>query len=178
MADPFIAEVRMIGFTYAPKGWAYCDGQILPIAQNTALFSLVGTMYGGNGMSTFGLPDLRGRVPVHFGQGPGLSLYDQGEIFGDETETLTGGQLPAHEHGATILASGQQGTAPTPTGNYPANPSNINPRFGTQYSTGPSDTGVFNALAPTGGNQSHENRMPSLVVGYVIAMQGVFPPRS
>ncbi len=167
----------MIAFTYAPKGWAYCDGQILPLAQNTALFSLVGTMYGGNGTSNFGLPDLRGRVPVFFQQGPGLSGYEQGETFGDETETLTGGQLPAHQHGATLLANSQAGAAATPAGNYPSRP-NANVRFGTQYNTGPSDTGVSNALAPTGGNQAHENRMPSLVVGYVIALQGVYPPRS
>jgi microcystin-dependent protein len=177
MADPFIAEVRMIGFTYAPKGWAYCDGQIMPIQQNTALFSLVGVTYGGNGTSNFGLPDLRGRVPVHFGQGPGLSDYEQGEILGDETETLLGGQLPAHQHGGTILANSQAGTAATPAGNYPSRPA-ANVRFGTQYSTGPADAAVLNALTPTGGNQAHENRMPSLVVGYIIALQGVYPPRS
>src|SRR5215213_5859350 len=112
MADPYIGEIRMFAGNFAPRGWALCNGQLLSISQNTALFSLLGTMYGGNGQTTFALPDLRGRVPLHFGQGPGLSNYVEGEVGGTETVTLTTGEMPSHNHGA----NGNQapGNSPSP----------------------------------------------------------------
>src|ERR1044071_3337098 len=105
MSTPFVAEITIFAFNFAPRGWALCQGQLLAISQNTALFSLLGTMYGGNGVTTFGLPDLRGRTPVHVGQGPGLSPYDQGQVGGTETESLTVSQLPAHSHLMRVSAN-------------------------------------------------------------------------
>src|SRR5829696_8065571 len=112
MADPFVAEIRIFPFNFAPKGWAWCDGQLLPLSQNTALFSLLGTTYGGDGKSNFALPDLQGRVPMHPGQAPGLSLHDLGEASGSETVTLLQSEMPAHAHG--LMASTQPGEDPTP----------------------------------------------------------------
>ena len=175
MADPFVAEIRVFPFNFAPKGWAWCDGQLMPISQNTALFSLLGTTYGGNGKSNFALPDLQGRSAMHPGQGPGLSLYDLGETGGSETVTLLESEMPAHSHslGGTF-ESGTQGTlagdvilAASVGGNlYQSNTSaNL-----TQMSLA--------ALAPAGGDQPHNNLQPYLTFYFCIALQGVFPPRT
>lgn len=172
MPDPFVGEVRMFAGTVVPTGWALCDGQLLPISQNTALFSLLGTMYGGNGTSTFALPDLRGRVPVHMGQGPGLSNRVQGELLGEEAHTLLVSEMPAHNH--TVGAS-------TVNGNSDAADSRVmarSPAAIPQYQ-GTSDTNLSpSAVANTGGGQPHNNMQPYLCVSFIIALQGIYPPRS
>jgi len=176
MADPFIAEMRIVGFTFPPKGWATCDGQIIPIAQNVALFSLLGTVYGGDGRTTFALPDLRGRLPVHKGTGPGLSHYDQGQLGGEETHTLTLAELPAHDHGGAPKASGAVGISTSPQSGIPAR-ANANARYANLYSNANGDTLNATALAPTGTAGPHSNLMPFLSVNFIIALQGIFPPR-
>jgi microcystin-dependent protein len=178
MADPYVAEIRMVGFNFAPRGWAQCDGQIISIAQNTALFSLLGTTYGGNGTVNFALPDLRGRVTIGQFQGLGLSPYDLGQTGGEENHALTTAEMPAHNHGGTLLANSAAGTATTPTGNVPSTPSGVNPRFATMYSNAATDTTNATAIATAGNGQSHPNIMPYQCVNFVIALQGVFPPRS
>lgn len=172
MADPFVAEIRIFPFTFAPKGWAFCDGQLLPISQNTALFSLLGTTYGGDGKSNFALPDLQGSAPMHPGQGPGLSLHDLGETGGSETVTLLVSEIPSHNHGYRV--STQLGLENTPTGQELAQGDGVNlyaaPNSLVQMSA--------SALTPVGGSQPHNNMMPYLTLHFCIAMQGVFPPRS
>ncbi len=172
MADPFVAEIRIFPFNFAPRGWAWCDGQLLPLSQNTALFSLLGTTYGGNGKSNFALPDLQGRAPMHPGQGPGLSLHDLGETGGSETVTLLESEIAAHSH--TFTASQLPGEVPIAQGNYPATTvgDNTYAAVGNLVSMSP------NALAPAGGDQPHNNLMPYLTFYFCIAMQGVFPPRT
>jgi microcystin-dependent protein len=176
MASPFIAEISLFAGNFAPRGWAFCDGQIIAISQNTALFSLLGTTYGGDGKSTFALPDLQGRLPIHAGQGPGLSPRDLGEKTGSETITLAPTQMPAHTHAVTTSAGGAADSA-NPFGRYPAVPA-----AGTPYS---SVTGAKMApdsgpttLAPSGGSQPHNNLMPSLCINFIIATQGVYPSRN
>ncbi|MBS1794015.1 MAG: phage tail protein [Acidobacteria bacterium] len=174
MSDQFVAEIRIVGFNFAPTGWAFCNGQILPLSQNTALFSLLGTTYGGNGKSNFALPDLQGRVPMHPGQGPGLSLHDLGEEGGVETVTLLQSEIPAHNHNyqarPTALAAGQKDT---PVSNYPGR-SNSRP-----YNSGPPNQ-LMGALGtyPTGGDFPHNNMQPYLTMNFIIALQGIFPPRN
>lgn len=173
MADPFVAEIRIFPFNFAPKGWAWCDGQLLPLSQNTALFSLLGTTYGGNGKSNFALPDLGGRAPMHPGQGPGLSLHDLGETGGSETVTLLESEIPSHSHG--LLAS-----TPPATLNAPAPDRSLaRASGGTVYQA--SNAGLVSlaggALAPAGGDQPHNNMQPYLTFYFNIALQGVFPPR-
>ncbi len=177
MSNPFLAEIRIVPFGFAPKGWAFCDGQLLPISQNTALFSLLGTTYGGNGTSTFALPNLQGAAPMHAGQGPGLSLRDLGETGGEDAVTLLQTEIPTHSHAAqglnakagqtspsnAVWAQQQEGRQPLPA--YSTNP-------GTTPAMSPS------ALATTGGSQPHNNLMPYLVLNFIIALQGVFPARS
>jgi len=175
MAEPFLGEIRLVGFNFAPQGWALCDGQLLSISQNTALFALLGTFYGGNGVNTFALPDLRGRVPIHQGQGVGLSPYVIGEVLGAENITLNQNEIPAHSHNAN--ASSSNATKTTPIGNYPATQPAIsvaNLCYGTS-SNGTMNPGM---IAPTGGSQPHENRQPSLVLNWIIALQGIFPTRN
>ncbi|HEX8663398.1 MAG TPA: tail fiber protein [Beijerinckiaceae bacterium] len=181
MADPFVAEIRIFPFNFAPKGWAMCNGQILPISQNTALFSLLGTTYGGDGKSTFALPDLRDNVPLHAGQGPGLSLWDLGEIQGSEFVTLLESEMPAHTHG--FMTRSGPGTTTDPTAATLAITSWVSgTSFGavTAYtSTVPANAQFAqNTLAVAGGDLPHNNLMPYLVFNFCIAMQGVFPPRS
>ena len=169
MADPFVAEIRMFGFNFAPTGWAQCNGQLLPISQNTALFSLLGTTYGGDGKSTFALPDLQGSVPLHPGQGQGLSLYDLGQQGGSEFITLLESEMPAHTH--TASCSEEQANENNPGGNAPAAGSAI-------YATPAAVTQMApQTLTPAGGSLPHNNLMPYLVVNFCIAMQGVFPAR-
>jgi microcystin-dependent protein len=172
MADPFVAEIRIFGFNFAPTGWALCNGQLLPLSQNTALFSLLGTTYGGDGKSTFALPNLQGSAPMHPGQGPGLSLHDLGETGGSDTVTLLQSEIPAHSH--TMRAATQD----------PADVGLVNPAAsfaqatgGTPYQTAADTTLAPEALAPSGGSLPHNNLMPHLVLNFCIALQGVFPPR-
>ena len=172
MADPFVAEIRIFPFNFAPKGWAWCDGQLLPLSQNTALFSLLGTTYGGNGKSNFALPDLQGRAPMHPGQGPGLSLHDLGETGGSETVTLLESEIPAHGH--TLNASLADGGNQTPVAEQLAAGIGIG-----QYAAPVSLTSLSpSALAPAGGDAPHNNMMPYLTFYFCIALQGVFPPRT
>lgn len=170
MAQPFIGEIRLMSFTFAPVGWALCNGQILSIAQNQALFSILGTTYGGNGVSTFALPNLQGRVPLGYGQGNGLSAYALGQNGGADTVTLSGLQA-AHTH--TMQASSAVGTLSSPVGNYPAASAARNVAYAST-----TDTLNTMALASAGSNQPHENRQPSLVIAFCIALQGIFPSQS
>lgn len=170
MADPFVAEIRIFPFNFAPRGWAWCDGQLMPLSQNTALFSLLGTTYGGNGKSTFALPDLMGRTPMHPGQGPGLSLHDLGETGGSETVTLLESEIPAHTH--AVRALNDDGLSETPVGNAPAKNKFYNTDNGQ-----PLVAMSGSALAPAGGSTPHNNMQPYLTFYFNIALQGVFPPR-
>jgi microcystin-dependent protein len=173
MADPFVAEIRIFPFNFAAKGWAWCDGQLLPLSQNTALFSLLGTVYGGNGKSNFALPDLQGRTPMHPGQGPGLSLHDLGETGGSETVSLLESEIPAHAH--SIRVNPNVGETPDPSANTLCRGSSIN-----AYQTTTTSNLVpmsDSSLAPAGGDQPHNNLQPYLTFYFNIALQGVFPPR-
>lgn len=175
MADPFVAEIRIFPFNFAPKGWAWCDGQLLPLSQNTALFSLLGTTYGGNGKSNFALPDLQGRAPMHPGQGPGLSLRDLGETGGSETVSLLESEIPAHTH--TLRANSDFGDLQQPSPNRVLARS----QNASAYQTTTNQSVVTmspNALAPAGGDQPHNNMQPYLTFYFCIALQGVFPPRT
>ncbi|HWM93168.1 MAG TPA: tail fiber protein [Thermoanaerobaculia bacterium] len=174
MADPFVAEIRIFPFNFAPKGWAWCDGQLLPLSQNTALFSLLGTTYGGNGKSNFALPDLQGRAPMHPGQGPGLSLHDLGETGGSETVTLLESEIPAHSHALT--SQGAAGNRTNPVGNSIARVAGATPYLPASP-TPPLVSMSDQALAPAGGDQPHNNLQPYLTFYFCIALQGVFPPR-
>ena len=174
MADPFVAEIRIFPFNFAPRGWAWCDGQLLPLSQNTALFSLLGTTYGGNGKSNFALPDLQGRAPMHPGQGPGLSLHDLGETGGSDTVTLLESEIPAHSHAYNI--SGADGTERFPAQQFCA------AGIGGVSMYAPAQNAPLvqmspNAVAPAGGDQPHNNLQPYLTFYFCIALQGVFPPR-
>jgi microcystin-dependent protein len=172
MSDPFVAEIRILACNFAPTGWAMCNGQLLPISQNTALFSLLGTYYGGDGKSTFALPNLQGSAPIHQGQGNGLSLYDLGQTGGSETVTLIQSELPAHAH----QASGASGSGPT---------SPANNTWGTgvgrtpppTYVDGSPNVTMGNVMSLAGGSQPHNNLQPYLALNFCIAMQGIFPPR-
>jgi microcystin-dependent protein len=173
MADPFVAEIRIFPFNFAPTGWAFCDGQLLPLSQNTALFSLLGTTYGGDGKTNFALPNLRGNAAMHPGQGPGLSLYDLGQTGGSETVTLLQSEIPVHTHPLLAGADPAELQAPAP------NRSLTRSQPGFAYTTGsPSATLAPQALAPTGGSLPHNNMQPYLTLTFCIALQGVFPPRS
>jgi len=178
MADPFVAEIRTFAFNFAPKGWAFCNGQVMSISQNTALFSLLGTTYGGDGKSNFALPNLQGSAPMHPGQGPGLSLHDLGETGGSDTVTLLQTEMPTHTHAINCIDGGRvggQSGVPTnailvKTGGAPAN----------AYTTGATQnlTMAGNMVGVVGGSQPHNNLMPYLTLNFCIALQGVFPPRS
>ena len=172
--DPFVAEIRIFPFNFAPKGWAFCDGQILPISQNTALFSLLGTTYGGDGKSNFALPNFQGRAPMHPSQGPGLSLHDLGETGGSETVTLLQSEVPAHSH--TLMVQASTGTKSTPAGNSFARTSGATPYLP------PAGAALVamsdQAIPPAGGDQPHNNLMPYLTLNFCIALQGVYPPRT
>ncbi len=172
--DPFVAEIRIFPFNFAPKGWAFCDGQILPLSQNTALFSLLGTTYGGDGKSNFALPDMQGNAPMHPGQGPGLSLHDLGETGGSETVTLLESEIPAHSH--NLVASSVPSTKSTPD----ANALSRIGTGGTPYKAAGSAQVTMSdqALAPAGGDQPHNNMQPYLTLNFCIALQGVYPPRT
>ena len=173
--DPFVAEIRIFPFNFAPKGWAWCDGQLLPLSQNTALFSLLGTTYGGNGKSNFALPDLQGRAPMHPGQGPGLSLHDLGETGGSETVSLLESEIPAHSH--AMRASSDQADNNVTPGKMAAKTVG---RGNNLYTTATTPLVQMNdsMLAPAGGDQPHNNMQPYLTFYFCIALQGVYPPRT
>lgn len=179
MADPFVAEIRIFPFNFAPRGWAFCNGQLLPLSQNTALFSLLGTTYGGDGKSTFALPNLQGSAPLHPGQGPGLSLYDLGQQGGTQTVTLLQSEMPVHSH--AMNARGLAGQTNVAGGNLPSNGSwVVGSSFGVvqAYATNaPNADMSLQAIQPIGGSLPHNNMMPYLTMNFCIALQGVFPPR-
>ena len=172
--DPFVAEIRIFGFTFAPRGWAFCNGQLLPLSQNTALFSLLGTTYGGDGRSNFALPNLQGSAPMHPGQGPGLSLHALGETGGSPSLTLLESQIPAHSHTPRVQTT-------VASKSTPANNSLSRVSGATPYLP-PAGAALVamapEAVAPAGGNQPHNNMMPYLALNFCIALQGVFPPRT
>jgi microcystin-dependent protein len=176
MAEPFIGEIRMFGGNFAPRGWAFCNGQILSIAQYTALFSILGTTYGGNGTSTFALPNMQSRVPLHWGQGPGLSLYDIGEMTGSENVTILITEMPAHTH--TAGASNAAAAQPAPDGNVWAIPVDSTGAPGAGFNPPPPNAVLApGAIGPTGGSQPHTNIQPLLAVTFIIALEGIFPSR-
>ena len=170
MSNPYIGEIRLFAGSFAPDGWALCQGQLVAIAENDALFSLIGTTYGGDGEQTFGLPDLRGRVPIHQGSGPGLSQRFIGERAGAETVTLSAAQLPAHSHALVATAAPASATAGPAAGVLATASVKL-------YGTGTPSTALANAaIAPaSGGNQPHENMAPFLAVNYIIALYGIYP---
>ena len=172
--DPFVAEIRIFPFNFAPKGWAFCNGQLLPISQNTALFSLLGTTYGGDGKSTFALPNLQGNTPMHPGQGPGLSLHDLGETGGSPTVTLLESEIPAHTH--TVQAQVPPGDTNIPTDHAIARTNGASPYI--PPAGAPLVAMAAQALPPAGGGLAHNNMQPYLTLHFCIAMQGIFPPRS
>jgi microcystin-dependent protein len=168
LSEPFLGEVRMMSFTYPPRGWATCSGQLLPINQNQALFALLGTMYGGNGQTTFGLPNLLGRVPVHRGGG-----FTQGQAFGETSHTLTQSEMPAHTHGVVVDNTGPA----SQDGNRPANNKRLSGSapvdlWGPETGPQPMNQGV---IGDTGGSQPHDNMSPYTVIGFCIALVGIFP---
>jgi len=174
MSNPFVAEIRIFAGNFAPRGWATCDGQILPISQNTALFSLLGTTYGGDGRTTFALPNLQGSAPMHAGQGPGLSQRFLGEQAGEQTVTLLTSEMPSHNHTAQATSGSNQdspaGNAWSSIGTTRTPPALYAPTQNAQMSP--------QALALTGGNLPHNNMPPYLCLTFIIALQGVFPPRN
>lgn len=172
MADPFVAEIRVFGFNFAPTGWAFCDGQLLPISQNTALFSLLGTNYGGDGKSNFGLPDLRDSFALGAGNGPGLTPRGVGERGGQATVVLGTAAMPAHSHPLMATAAATTGS---PSGAALAPPVT---GAATYRIPGVVAAMAANSTSLTGGGQPHENRQPLLSLNFCIAMQGIFPPRS
>jgi microcystin-dependent protein len=178
MANPFVAEIRMFADNFAPTGWALCNGQLMPISQNTALFSLLGTTYGGDGKNNFALPNLQGSAPMHPGQGPGLSLHDLGESAGEQTVTLLQTEMPAHSHSAACLTNtaGDQNTPILWAKTVGASRQQPPPDYATQ---GPANTTMNpQAISVTGGSQPHNNMSPYLAVTFIIALQGVYPPRT
>lgn len=174
MSDQFLAEIRIVPFNFAPTGWATCDGQLLPIAQNTALFSLLGTTYGGNGQSTFALPNLQGSAIMHPGQGPGLSLHDLGESGGSDYVTLLSTEIPNHTH--RLYTTHTVGTSTSPSGNAFAVGAKGTPLYGP--ASGSPGTMHASTLAYSGGDQPHNNMQPYLTMTFIIALQGIYPARN
>lgn len=175
MSEPFVGEIRMFAGNFAPRGWAFCDGQLLAVSQNDALFSLLGTIYGGDGRTTFGLPDLRGRIPLHAGSGPGLSPRRLGAKFGAENETLTVNQLPSHTHPLTATTSpGQEGQS----ANNLLAQSSIDVYVKSNAVPPPTLQNMnAGALSDVGGSRSHTNLMPYLCIHFIIALFGIYPSR-
>lgn len=169
MSEPFLAEVRIVGFNFAPRGWAFCDGQIMPINQNQSLYSLLGTTYGGDGRTSFALPDMRGRVPIHVGSSNGTD-HREGQKSGEETHTLSAGEMPNHDH--ALQATSTNANTANPVGNMLAAANN-------QYRDPSNLTEVNTAtIANVGGGQAHENMQPWIAVNFCIALQGLFPSRN
>lgn len=172
MSDPFVAEIRLFAGDFAPTGWAFCNGQLLSIAQNTALFSLLGTTYGGNGQTNFALPNLQGRVPIHHGQGPGLTYRQPGETGGADTVMLSPNELPSHDHTLAVSAFNGLGSTTEPGNNHLAVPLSGATTAKSYHSS--SDTNMV--VGNQGAIQPHNNRQPYLAVNFIIAVEGVFPP--
>ncbi len=178
MDEPYLGAIHLVAIDYAPKGWAFCSGQLLAIAQNQALFSLLGTTFGGNGQTTFALPDLRGRIPVGTGQLAGGSSYVQGQQAGTETVTLLAAQIPAHTHQVTgTVRTTDSPEVGNPAGNLPASDGGRS-LFSNGAANTPMAAAVTGTTGNTGGNQGHENRMPYVALNYVIALQGIYPSRN
>jgi microcystin-dependent protein len=175
MADPFVAEIRIFPFNFAPKGWAWCDGQLLPLSQNTALFSLLGTTYGGDGKSNFALPNLEGSAPMNPGQGPGLSLHDLGETGGSDTVTLLQSEMPLHPHTLRGNFNTADVNDPSPARSLASSGTGFLYQSNTSANLVPM---AFNALTPAGSSLPHNNMQPYLTFYFCIALQGVFPPRT
>ena len=176
MSTPFVGEIRIFGFNFPPSGWAFCNGQLMAISQNTALFSLLGTYYGGDGKSNFALPNFQGNAPLNYGQGAGLSQYVLGEVGGEQSVTLLQTEMPSHSHAANAYA-GAGGQNPGPANTW----SELTQRGQQAYTPSNSDHNVTmspNALSVVGGNQPHNNMQPYLTLNFCIALQGVFPARS
>jgi microcystin-dependent protein len=171
MSEPFVGEIRMFAGNFAPRGWAFCDGQLLAVSQNDALFSLLGTIYGGDGRTTFGLPDMRGRIPIHAGHGPGLSSRQLGSKGGAEKVTLTLNQLPSHDH--PDQASTAAGTQSNPANEYLGASPNVR-AFRPHL---PDTSMAANAVSTVGDSRSHTNLMPFLCVHFIIALSGIYPSR-
>lgn len=176
MSDPYIGEVRIFGFDYAPMGWVFCDGQLLPASQYQALLAVIGTIYGGDGRNTVGVPNLMGRIPINFGQGPNLSPYAIAATGGTATVTLSPSQIPNHNHNMIITTNAA--TTNIPTGLYPSIHKDADK--GLMYKTNPTLDATFasQTLSATGGSQGHENKQPYLPVNFCIAVEGIFPVRS
>jgi microcystin-dependent protein len=172
MSEPFLAEVRMMGFNFAPRGWGFCDGQILPINQNQSLYSLLGTTYGGDGRTTFALPDLRGRTPIHVGRSNGGQFHTEGQKSGEETHTLSANEMPQHDH--VLMANAEPGNSSSPSNNtlanFPAGYTDYSPASAVEMRSG--------SITNVGGGQAHENMQPYLAVNFCIALQGLFPSRN
>ncbi len=173
MSEPFVGEIRMFAGNFAPRGWAFCDGQLLAVSQNDALFSLLGTIYGGDGRTTFGLPDLRGRIPIHAGSGPGLSQRRLGSKGGAENVTLTVNQLPSHSH-QPMQASTGPGTSNDPNDQVPSN----SPSVDLWIEEAPFESLSPSALTNKGGSRRHTNLMPFLCINFIIALFGIYPSRN
>lgn len=176
MSDQFVAEIRIFPFNFPPKGWAFCDGQILPISQNTALFSLLGTTYGGDGKSNFALPNLQGCAPMQAGQGPGLSLRDLGETGGEQTVTLLQTEMPAHSHTVQCLSAGEGDNSPQ-NADWAGGGRGAPPMYTPLIQAQTVQMNPF-AMSVTGGNLPHNNMPPYLCLNFCIALQGIFPARS
>lgn len=172
MSDPFIGEIRMFGGSFAPAGWAFCDGQLLPISENETLFQLIGTTFGGDGQETFALPDLQGRLPLHAGTGTDGINYQISEKAGVESVTLTVNQIPSHQH--TPIANSNAGTLSNPGGATWSAPSTGDQLY-SQPPNPPASTMHVQAISPTGGSQPHDNMGPYLVVSFIISLFGIFP---
>lgn len=173
MSDPFVGEIRMFGGTFAPVNWAFCNGQLLNISDNDTLYSLFGTVYGGDGITTFGLPDLRGRIPLHQGQGPGLSNRPLGSMGGQEEVTLTVNQMAPHTH--NFIASTAAANGPDPKGRVVADSAAYSIRM--YAATSPNADFASTMITPAGGNQPHTNLMPTLCVNFIVSLYGIYPSR-
>jgi microcystin-dependent protein len=171
MSEPFLAEVRIVGFNFAPRGWAFCDGQILPISQNQSLYSLLGTTYGGDGRTSFALPDLRGRTPIHVGRSNGGDFHTLGQKSGEETHTLSAAEMAQHDHVA--MASSANATVNIPTGQVFARSAER-----AYHEPGPNVALHSGTLLNVGGGQAHDNMQPYLALNFCIALQGLFPSRN
>ncbi len=178
--ESMIGEIKIFAGNFSPRSWAFCEGQLLPISSNTALFSILGTAYGGDGITTFALPDLRGRSPIGPGAGPGLTNYSQGQKVGVEKVTLTENQMPSHTHAATatVNADSNAGSSTSPDNAVWANHAEDVNAFGATQNTTMAADAVAVANAPSGGGQAHENRPPQLAMHYIICLEGIYPARS
>jgi microcystin-dependent protein len=175
MDNNYLGEIRIFSGNFAPKGWAFCNGQLLPINQNQALFAILGTVYGGDGVTTFALPDMRGRIALHWGSNQG-GVYNLGQKAGTENVTLTTAQMPAHIH--PVMASNTIGTSGTPSGNLLGISKDNDGNGFPMYATTANTTMNANAVGVTGGSQPHENRQPSMAITFIVALTGIFPSRN